>query len=545
VTAYPEAIGARIAAARRARRMSQRELADRVGATAWWVDQVEAGRIEPSARVHELAAATGLAWSPGSAAARPGEARLIERSASLASLGETGKLLVLGSIVVLVTIRFFTEVVPVVPRALNFVDIPIFLVLAIAALSMPGFRPGPAYLRVGPPALAFLALAIVSAVVNANRVAPAPALVFVYGFLAPLAVYAAAYRIWPAGQARALSRLLVGLGLLQLVVVALILPRFASSGGNPDMISGTFGTNAYQLVFFLLLFSALVAGIFTLEPSRLIARFAPLVVPAVFMVVLLAQYRALLATSVITLTFVGVLLGKRARGILAIALTMVAFALAFSYVASSFPNLKLERTASTLSESPWSYVAQRYEATTPMRDLYRDLPEAIAIGSGPGTFSSRAWQTFAKAGSESFSNVQGAYAQRLVGGVYSTDVSNEYVLPYAGTAEVVEGSRAVTSPHSSYLGLAAEVGLVGLALVVGVYALVLVRISRLSHVSIARAGGADSVPSLALATAVGFLTLVQMAFLENWLEVTRATFLVWIMLAVVGKELDARSGRER
>jgi transcriptional regulator with XRE-family HTH domain len=544
VTAISDASGARIAEFRRERGLTQRELADRAGATLWLIDQAESGRASPRPALDRLAAATGIAIEASAPLVDAPAARRF--STALPSLGRSGQALVLGSIVVLVTIRFFTEVVPVLPRALNFADIPIFLVLAVAALSMPGFRPGPAYLRVGPPALAFLVLAVVSAVVNANRVAPAPALVFVYGFLAPLAVYAAAYRIWPAGQARALSRLLVGLGLLQLVVVAVIgLPRFVSSGGNPDMISGTFGTNAYQLVFFLLLFAALVAGIFTLEPSRPIARFAPIVVPAVFMVVLLAQYRALLATSVIMLTFVGVLLGKRARGILAIALTMVAFALAFSYVASSFPNLKLERTASTLSESPWSYVAQRYEATTPMRDLYRDLPEAIAIGSGPGTFSSRAWQTFAKAGSESFSNVQGAYAQRLVGGVYSTDVSNEYVLPYAGTAEVVEGSRAVTSPHSSYLGLAAEVGLVGLALIVGVYALVLVRISRLSHVSIARAGGADSVPSLALATAVGFLTLVQMAFLENWLEVTRATFLVWIMLAVVGKELDARSGRER
>ena len=44
-------------------------------------------------------------------------------------------------------------------------------------------------------------LAIASAVVNADRVAPAPVLVFIYGFLAPLAVYAAVYRIWPPGNA--------------------------------------------------------------------------------------------------------------------------------------------------------------------------------------------------------------------------------------------------------------------------------------------------------------------------------------------------------
>ncbi len=43
-----------------------------------------------------------------------------------------------------------------------------------------------------------------------------------------------------------------------------------------------------------------------------------------------------------------------------------------------------------------------------------------------------------------------------------------------------------------------------------------------------------------LATAIAFLTLVQMAFLENWLEVTRLTFVAWAMLAVSAKELDAR-----
>jgi hypothetical protein len=31
-----------------------------------------------------------------------------------------------------------------------------------------------------------------------------------------------------------------------------------------------------------------------------------------------------------------------------------------------------------------------------------------------------------------------------------------------------------------------------------------------------------------------------MAFLENWLEVTRVTFLTWILLAVGSKEVDAR-----
>ena len=46
--------------------------------------------------------------------------------------------------------------------------------------------------------------------------------------------------------------------------------------------------------------------------------------------------------------------------------------------------------------------------------------------------------------------------------------------------------------------------------------------------------------ALLLATFVAFLTLLQMAFLENWFEVTRITFIVWMMFAVCCKELDGR-----
>ena len=73
---------------------------------------------------------------------------------------------------------------------------------------------------------------------------------------------------------------------------------------------------------------------------------------AIFVVVLLSQYRALLATTVVTMAVVGVLLGRHARGILVAVFAVVAFGLAFSYVASSFPNLKLEATATTLVAEP-------------------------------------------------------------------------------------------------------------------------------------------------------------------------------------------------
>ena len=537
----PTTVGQRIAAARQNRGMTQRELAEAIGVSPWVVDRLERGEIPSDGHLNVIAGATETSqeWFR---VAPPTSSRPVSRAVALPHLGIVGRNLVLGAIALLVTIRFFSEVVPVVPRAANFIDIPVFVTLLIAAMFVPASRPGSTYLRIGAPAAAFLVLAIVSATINSERTAPAPVLVFIYGFLAPLAVYAAVYRIWPPREAGALSRLLVWLGLLQLAVVALVdLPRFATSGRNPDLISGTFGTNAYQLVFFLLVVAALLAGIFTLEPGRRIARFVPVLVLGIFGVILLAQYRALLATTVVAMFVVGTLLRRRLRGLVAASLALVAFAVAFSFIASNFPNLRLQATASTLTQSPWTYVEARVRAASPVERLYGDHPEYVVTGSGPGTFSSRAWQTFASAASTSQSNVQGGYAQRFTGGVYGTDVSQKYVTSKTQNRPAIQGSRALSSPFSSYFSLAAEVGILGLALMAGLYVAAFLRSFHLARREVARARHDDPLPALTLATTIAFLTLLQMGVLDNWFEVTRVTFIAWAMFAVVTKELDTRA----
>jgi hypothetical protein len=50
----------------------------------------------------------------------------------------------------------------------------------------------------------------------------------------------------------------------------------------------------------------------------------------------------------------------------------------------------------------------------------------------------------------------------------------------------------------------------------------------------------DPLPALVIATFVAFLTILQMALLENWFEVSRVTFTIWIMFAICSRELDAR-----
>ena len=323
--------------------------------------------------------------------------------------------LVLGSLVALVTVRFFTEVVPVMPRAANFIDVPMVAVLALAAMvrGRPVQLDG-ASIWLGLLSLAFLALAAVATLANLARVEIAPALVFVYGILGPLAVFFSVRRLWPAGGALTASRCIVALGALQLVVVAFIdLPRFIGSN-DPDEVTGTFGTNAYQMVFFLILVVALLIGIRAHEPRRLAARVAPLMIFGCLAAIVLAQYRSLLLTSGLALVLAAALVSRSPRramtlGVTAVASFVVVLVLAAQYV----PVLKVNETVEL---SPVELLEKRIEIADQLDSLYTSNPRFALTGTGPGTYSSRGWQTFALAESTSQSNVAGGLALALTGG---------------------------------------------------------------------------------------------------------------------------------
>ncbi len=539
--------GERIATARREAGLTQKELADRLGVSLWSVERMEGGQQDAVARLEELARATGKppSWfAPEDAAeARPDEA------AAKPPRDRAGVVLVLSVITALVCVRFFTEVYKLVPRAANFVDIPLFVALVLGALLLPSLSRVDrrhAFVFVFP-ALLFLVACALATLVNPSDVAAPPALAFIYGYLAPVGVYLATYRIWPAGSSLALSRLLVILALIQLVVVVAVdIPRFIPTE-DPDLISGTFGTNAYQLVFFLLVVGSLLAGIFTFEPDRPVARWVPLLFVAILATIFLAQYRALILTTAAALVLVGVLLGTvRLRGLLLGLAVLGIFVLTLSFTARSLPYLGLGPAVKAFTANPGQIITERARGLDHLAHLYTDHPRYIFTGTGPGTYSSRAWQTFAQADSKNPSNVAGRYALALSGGeVYRSDVSDTYVAPQANNPQVFQGSYALKVPFSDYTSLLAEVGFFGFCAMVFIYLAALVRAGRLTLTLRRLAPRGDPLPALALASTVGFFVLLQMGILQSWLEVTRLTFPTWILLAVVTKEFHARFASDR
>ncbi len=170
----------------------------------------------------------------------------------------------------------------------------------------------------------------------------------------------------------------------------------------------------------------------------------------------------------------------------------------------------------------------------------------MVTGTGPGTFSSRGWQTFALADSSSGSNVAGAYALKLTGGeVYHTDVSDRYVEPLLTSQPSGPFRRRLARRQLALYRLRrrrrrGRLSAVSLILV-GIYAGAFVTVLRRTIAAVRRPQLSDPLTALLLATTIAFFALLQMGLLGNWLEVTRVTFIAWALLAICTKEFDARS----
>ena len=398
----PQTPGERLAHARRDVRLTQKDLAERLGVSLWTIERLEENRLDPGRHLGAIAEVTDRpeAWFRGDGGEEPsGSAADTAHDVPLDppdSESHRGSTLVLVSLATILLIRFFTEVIGVLPRAFNFIDVPLLALLvgAAAAHPAPSGQHREEASRYLPAAFLFLALCVLATVANPSRVQAGPVLVFVYGFLGPLIALLGRVPALAGRRCAPLSRLLIALLFVQFAVVALIdIPRFLSTE-NPDEISGTFGENPYQLVFFLLVMAAVIAGIFTFEHRRAVARFAPALFVAIIGVILLAQYRALLFTTALTILVLTLVLGSaRARGLVAGAVAAVAFVSALSYTSQAFPILNFAPVVSTFQSNPTSYVSERANALSHFARLYGDEPRYIATGTGPGTYASRAWLT--------------------------------------------------------------------------------------------------------------------------------------------------------
>lgn len=422
--------------------------------------------------------------------------------------------------------RLLSEKFGLLPGWTNFLDLPIlvafavYVAMATRRLPRPKRDNGFAWL-----VAAFLFNFAISAFFNLERLHPGALILFLIGFLEPLAFMGLAYALMPKQEIVGfLVKILNFVGWIQLPVIAFIdLPRFLATR-NPDFISGTFGENPYQLVFFLLSWNAIILST-PGNPKKRTARAIGILLlqGLILAIILLAQFRSIIPFALMTWGLTYLFVNREiSAGIVWAVLGTILF-LGFFFVANSlFPELKYDDLLELTSRTDEVEQSGKVQSIQNYGQLIMTSPEVLVIGTGPATYASRGFRTFSVAGKGDVANE--LYREAFNTDYYVTDVAAKYVLPTAGL--VAFGAATSAVPWFTYLALPAELGVFGLFVVLMMY----FRAMRICWVHRFAGNGLGVLGSWVL---LAMALLLQMAFLENWLEVSRLTVPVWVVFGVV------------
>ncbi len=449
--------------------------------------------------------------------------------------GRAWALFLSASLILVVCIRFFSENLRLVPGVVQFIDVPLTALLTLALFLV--FARRGLYkdsLRLGLLLFLFVLISLMSLLANAWRIEWLPALMFFFGFAAPFlyALGAMNARLTRDDIALVL-RTFFWLGVLELGVGLLYgLPAFLATN-NPDFVSGTFGRNAYQFTYFIgVWFLFILGGVAVKSDNRRPGSGLAVAGAAIIVFVLFyaAQYRAMLIffTLVIIVTLWASPARLSSRVVLTIFLGTVSV-VSLIVLGTMFPNLKLLKMFDLFKDTTPVVQSGKVQVVKNVGSMYSEMTHTAFLGSGPATFSSRAYTTFADAADPN-KDTAGPLAASLMGGRgYATDVARRYVATISDRP--IQGGTTLSSPLSSYTSLAAEVGLLGSIVYLAAYMAALVFAFRRLGAS-AKAGDAMGV-KLGFACFGGLILLLIQATFDNWLETTRVAIPMWILVGLL------------
>ncbi|MBN1461282.1 MAG: hypothetical protein JXA57_17270 [Armatimonadetes bacterium] len=434
----------------------------------------------------------------------------------------------------IVCIRFLSENLGLVPRIAQYVDVPLTITAAfcsILAFIRSGYRSSGS--RLGVVLYLFILVSLASALVNSTRVELLPVAMFVFNFCAPLICAIVTIQ---AGLRREGIQLVLKtffwLGVVQITVGLLYdLPKFIATG-NPDYVSGTFGFNAYQFTYFIGLWLLYVLGgeiVGGESRQRWRGSAVALATVVVFGLFYAAQYRAMMIFFTLVILFT--LWMSPARMSSRVMLTTVVSAVSvitLLVVATAFPGLKLLQVFDLFEDTSPIVESGKVQAARNVVVMYGDMPQAALVGSGPATFSSRAYMTFASE-PRAETEVVGALLVAQRGARYGTDVAHKYISPIERGA--IQGGTTAASVMSSFTSLAAEVGPIGLVLYLSAYWMAISYSWRRlrAYASIGdRLGG-----QLSFTCFGGLLLFLIQALFDNWMESTRVAIPLWTLVGLL------------
>lgn len=429
---------------------------------------------------------------------------------------------VLALVTTLVVVRFFTERLGILPRFLNGIDLfMVPLLLPVAAIfwivwPLPARSRGIAFC-----CGLFTAAWAVSWIVNSKDVHWLGAAFLIVGLLTPILFYLIVVNLPLSSRFPDRADRL----LLVLLVVNCIIGTFDAirSFGTmrDDFIFGTFGVNQNQLAFFYAVMMAYLLGRWRF--GLLSSRGKVLAIWAAVLFIL-CGFQTLWVIFVIAVAIVHIVITGIDRRLLGLVMLFVLIPIA---TLSAFQFQRFSVRSELVNIVEHFQELGKVQLVKHVYEIIHERPSTLVWGVGPAVFNSRAFRNIAIVPYPDQSQGATDVAAAVVKPFFTSDLSARYIIPYF-TEGVFRISGANTDgPFTSYVSIPVEVGLLGALPLCAIYGFVLLSLARDAR------GASD--PKLRI-TATWALSVVLMLLgistVDNYLEVTRYTLLVWLTVAL-------------
>lgn len=435
--------------------------------------------------------------------------------------------------------RLFSEVFHILPKAVDILDIPFILFLIFHAIFKRKYNKlhSKEHRFVVTSIIILILIICLSIIFNLDQIFPPAAFLFAYGFLAGPLLFICLNMVIDDKEKFSvrLNRLLRRIFILNVLVVIFIdVPLFISNG-NPDVMSGTFGLNAYQFSGFLIIIGGYFLGETYIKQSRLLKILLPQIF--IFFTFYLMSFRSAVPFFIISYVVLIVsLYGARIWRFLfagSVIILISTFSLSLFF-------MKTEASDRYIKYDDWMEIIRRpsdflhygkFLAYPQTALMLTENPKLLFLGVGPGNFLSRAYYTFSfELGSAKRDKGVGKIVMSLfnIWEPRFTAVSERY-LSSTRTGAVL-GTVQLSNPQSSYLAPGGEIGILGGLIIIIIYFYIVKRSYKLLIIS--KKKHIKFLP-LACGLSIGAIYIFLLAFLDNYWEISRVTLPLWILFWAV------------
>lgn len=434
-----------------------------------------------------------------------------------------------------VTLRFLTNELKLLPKHLNVIDVFIVLLFLVFFLihRMSAARPLNFAWLIKYLILFDLVL-IIGAALNSSYSYMTAALSQAIMLNEPIVLFVILVNLpFSPQDIRRFKRLLIALVVLEILLGVLQLPTYMATGESESII-GTFAGNAEQYAAFLLISIFYLIGKTKVTGQHPFA--ATVTILPILTLVLLIDNKASWLGGI--LSFYSVLTHKstersyfRDKLRYATLLVVVLFFGWFIVAKSSRSLYKFTGISEAWHSGNFTSLG-KVQAYADVFAAYRENPHMLLVGSGPGTFYSRAASQFYAGTGRSYYNpaLAGDRSSNSMAGVIKP-IAREpfYIRFYYNKSIVTVGTAQIDVPFASYVGLLGETGFLGTALYLAIY----FRIYRKLKSCAYTLRNDSKLYPLALSSLGFFIYAVVVAIYSNFLEMGRMTTILWSMIAIV------------